>query len=119
MVNFDTKAIPMGIGIGLLAGLTVAIGGAIKDSPMEGFKPFTFLRSPIIGLIVGAIIAGFFPKTSKPVLYIASIGAERAVVETWKIVRVQIPGKFTHGEWGMKRPVITETIPLQSCGCNG
>jgi len=39
LVKFDTKALAMGAGIGLLAGLTVAIGGAIKDSPVEGFKP--------------------------------------------------------------------------------
>jgi len=112
----------MGAGVGLLAGITVAIGGAIKDVPLEGFKPVTFLRSPVVGAIVGAIIAGFFPKTSKPVLFLASIGAERAVVETWKIVRVQIPGKFTHGEWGMNRPKLSHPMQLKvktPCGCSG
>ena len=109
----------MGAGIGLLAGLTVAIGGAIKDSPVEGFKPFTFIRSPIVGAIVGAIIAGFFPNSAKPVLFLATIGAERAVVETWKIVRVQLPGKFVNGEWGMKRPRLGNPIQLeQRCNCN-
>jgi len=105
-----SKDVLIGAGIGFLAGLSVAIGGAIKDSPMEGFKPETFIRSPIIGAIVGASINGILPKTNKVIVYLGTIGGERIIVESFKLIRAEIPGKFQNGEWG--RQVITE-IPLQ------
>jgi len=109
------KAILIGAVVGLAAGSLVALGGAIKDAPMEGFKTRTFFRSPLIGTIVGAIIRAIYPKANIPLVFLGTIGGERIVVETIKIVRVQIPGKFIHGEWGMKRPVITQTIPMEPC----
>lgn len=112
------NAILAGAGIGLVAGSLVALGGAIKDAPMEGFKTKTFFRSPLIGTIVGAIIRAIYPKANIPLVFLGTIGGERIVVETIKIIRVQIPGKFIHGEWGMKRPVITQTVPMEPCvGC--
>ena len=111
MVSKRTKDVLIGAGIGFLSGLTVAIGGAIKDSPIEGFKPITFVRSPIIGTIEGAVINGVLPKTNKAVVFLATIGTERITVESWKLIRSQIPGKFTNGEWG--KPV-TREVPLTS-----
>ncbi len=96
----------IGAGIGLLAGISVAIGGAIKDVPVEGFKLETFVRSPIIGAIVGASINGVLPKTNKVIVYLGTIGGERIIVESFKLIRGQIPGKFENGEWG-------KPIPLQ------
>lgn len=92
--------------VGFIAGLSVAIGGAIKDAPLEGFKPLTFMRSPVVGTLVGAIINTVRETKSTPVLYLADIGAERIVVESYKVIRNQIPSKFVHGEWGMERPTI-------------
>lgn len=106
MVKLEDVAI--GAFVGFLAGLSVAIGGAIKDSPVEGFKPLTFVRSPIIGTVVGAGINSVVPKSNKVVLYLASIGGERIIVESWKLIRAQVPGKFTNGEWG--KPIIK--VPL-------
>ena len=40
---------------GLLAGFLCACGGAWKDTPYEGFKPITFLRSIWVGAIAGVL----------------------------------------------------------------
>jgi hypothetical protein len=37
---------------GFLAGLICALGGALKDSPHEGFKPWTFPRSIYVGALL-------------------------------------------------------------------
>jgi len=37
--------------LGALSGLVVAICGAIKDAPYEGFNMMTFIRSPVIGAL--------------------------------------------------------------------
>ena len=91
---------------GAIAGTLVGMGGAVKDSPYEGFKPITFMRSPIVGAIVGSILYNIFKIEKLPVLILATIGGERIVVETWKILRSQKAGKFEFGEWGMERPEI-------------
>lgn len=88
--------------IGVIAGLVVAWGGSTKDAPYEGFNMRTFFRSPIIGGIVGGILNTIF-KADKPMLFLGTIGGERAVVEGYKIIRVQKPGKFTYGEWGIPK----------------
>ncbi len=80
---------------GHLAGWLCSLGGALKDSPHEGFKPLTFPRSIIVGT-VGGIISYFL--TDNFFLAFAFAGYfERAVVEGWKIVRHRKPGKF---DWG-------------------
>ncbi len=79
---------------GFLAGLICALGGALKDSPHEGFKPLTFPRSIYVGTI-GGIVSLFL--TENFFLAFAFAGYfERAAVEGWKIVRQKKPGKF---EW--------------------
>ncbi len=81
---------------GLLAGLLCALGGALKDSPYEGFKPRTFLRSPIVGTVWGLVS---FALTADFFLALAFAGYfERATVEGWKILRRKKPGKF---DWGV------------------
>jgi len=84
---------------GGLAGMVCAIGGAIKDAPHEGFKPSTFLRSPLVGLACGAAT---IPLTDNALLAFCVAGYfERATVEAWKIVRRQTPGKhlWRYSEW--------------------
>ena len=91
--------------LGFLAGLVVAICGAIKDAPYEGFDMATFLRSPLIGAVEAPIIASFFPGAPKELVFLSTIATERVTVEAYKIVRakagVYVPAKFTEvGEWG-------------------
>ena len=91
--------------IGFLSGLSVAIGGAIKDAPYEGFDWVTFMRSPVVGSIEGPIIAYAFPDAPKELIFLSTIATERLTIELYKILRAQegtyIPAKFTEvGEWG-------------------
>ena len=92
------------IAIGAAAGTLVAIGGATKDAPYEGFKWKTFLRSPIIGAIAAPLIAAYNPSLTAPILGMVTIAAERATVETYKVLRQRagdyVPAKFKVGEWG-------------------
>jgi hypothetical protein len=60
----------------------VATGGALKDSQFEGFIPAKFIRSPIVGAMVGMIIIHF--STSWYLVVLASIGGERIGVELYK-----------------------------------
>lgn len=81
---------------GLVAGTLCALGGALKDAPWEGFKPWTFLRSPLIGLawgIVSVLVTGQWI----PALVFAGY-LERVTVEGYKILRQVKPGKFEQPE---------------------
>ena len=90
--------------IGAVSGLLVAIGGAIKDAPYEGFSFTKFIRSPIIGAIEAPIIANTFKDTHPVLLGMTTIATERLTVETYKLISAQtgdyIPGKFIYGEYG-------------------
>ena len=90
--------------IGAVSGLLVAIGGAIKDAPYEGFNLTKFIRSPIIGSIEAPVISTVFKDTHPVLLGMATIATERLTVETYKLLRAQagdyVPGKFIYGEWG-------------------
>lgn len=79
---------------GLVVGGMVAAGGAWKDAPTEGFEPLKFLRSPTVTVVV-ALLLGRFAE-SYFVVAVASIGFERAIVETWKKFGdpLRPPGKF-------------------------
>ena len=92
---------------GWLAGTLCSLGGALKDSPYEGFKPTTFPRSMVVatlcGLASSAVTADFF-------LAFAFAGYfERLSVEGWKIIRAKRPSKFDAlggvTEWGRRQPV--------------
>jgi hypothetical protein len=96
---------------GWLAGTLCSLGGALKDSPYEGFKPATFPRSMVVatlyGLASSAVTADFF-------LAFAFAGYfERLSVEGWKIIRAQRPSKFDSlgwvTEWGRRLHVRSET----------
>ena len=78
--------------MGFLAGLICSLGGALKDSPFEGFSPFKFFRSILIGTFWGAV-SSFF--TAEPILAFMFAGySERITVEGYKIIRAKKPGKF-------------------------
>ena len=92
---------------GWLAGTLCSLGGALKDSPVEGFKARTFPRSIVVATLWGfastALTADFF-------LAFAFAGYfERLSIEGWKIIRAKRPGKFVGvgcvTEWGHRQPV--------------
>lgn len=92
---------------GFVGGLLVALGGALKDAPYEGFDPATFWRSPVIGTVWGAVVGCAFPRASPYLVGLSTIGLERLTVEAMKVGRaragVYVPSKFTEvGEWGQR-----------------
>jgi hypothetical protein len=68
--------------VGLALGLVVAVGGAWKDAPKEGFQPLKFLRSP--AMTVGLALAVSMLTDRYLFIAVAAIGFERATVETYK-----------------------------------
>jgi hypothetical protein len=103
-------AVP-GIVIGLLDGVMVGIGGALKDSQFEGFIPLKFVRSPIAGMVSGAI---FVHYSANPLLVVlATVGGERVGVECYKtFLRRQVRGMFAgqpprYPEWIARRGIFT------------
>jgi len=68
--------------VGSIGGWLTAVGGAWKDAPKEGFEPLKFFRSPLMTLAYAAIL---YPLTDRYLyLAMASLGFERATVETYK-----------------------------------
>ena len=98
--------------IGLVSGISVALGGAVKDAPYEGFDLLKFFRSPAIGLVEGAVLGKYQPKLNAPVFYFAIIGTERVTTEAYKLIRAKLdavnymPVKFKVGEWGITKKVL-------------
>lgn len=67
---------------GFLTGLGIAIGGAWKDAPIEGFETLKFFRSPALTTL-GALL--LFPVAESVLLAaVAAIGYERAASENYK-----------------------------------
>lgn len=98
-----------GMIVGLLDGVLVGIGGALKDSQFEGFIPLKFARSPIAGALSGAL---FVHCSQDPLLVVLStIGGERVAVECYKtFLRRQVRGIFAgqtprYPEWLARRGV--------------
>lgn len=96
--------------LGFLSGLAVAFGGAVKDSPYEGFSLAKFMRSPIIGMIEAPILNHAFKPNSGFLLFLATIATERLTVEIYKLFRAvsgrYMPMKFKYGEWGVPKKII-------------
>jgi hypothetical protein len=88
---------PLNILMGFLAGLLCSLGGALKDSPYEGFKPLVFTRSLWVGLAGGVVSC--LLTTNLFLAFTFSGYFERAVVEGWKIIRHKKPGKFDHANF--------------------
>jgi hypothetical protein len=80
--------------VGLIVGIIIAIGGAWKDAPKEGFQMLKFFRSPIMTLICAIALSTLTDSYLQ--IAVAAIGYERAAVETWKtlLTREKPPGKF-------------------------
>jgi hypothetical protein len=80
--------------VGLVVGVIVAIGGSWKDAPKEGFDLLKFFRSPAVTVLYALV----FAQLTDSYIYIAaaSVGYERATVETYKkfFFPMKPPGKF-------------------------
>lgn len=81
--------------VGLTVGIIIAIGGAWKDAPKEGFEPLKFFRSPLVAAAFALALSSLCESYLQ--IAVASIGYERASVETYKTLftRGKAPGKFT------------------------
>jgi hypothetical protein len=73
--------------VGLTTGTVVAIGGALKDSQFEGFKPGKFTRSPLMS-VPGAWVL-LHASADPLVVAAAAIGFERVAVELYKTFLVR------------------------------
>lgn len=81
--------------VGLAVGLIVAIGGAWKDAPKEGFELLKFFRSPAMTVFFALLLSRV---TESPLeIAVAAVGYERATVETYKkfFFPMKPPGKFS------------------------
>jgi hypothetical protein len=86
--------------IGTVAGFHAAIWGMYKDAPHEGFSRRTYLRSPVVGTLVGAA-AGFLTDLNPRdpgnlvVLFGLIYAVERALAEIYKtFLRQQDQSKY-------------------------
>ena len=81
-VSRSTSSILYAALAGLIAGMVIAVGGAWKDAPIEGFDFLKFWRSPALTVIAAVLL---FPLIGNAVLAgIAAIGYERAASENYK-----------------------------------
>ena len=100
---------------GTVGGLGIALCGAWKDAPIEGFEPSKFLRSPFVGALWGLIFSVLTSDYS--LLLFACIGAERMTVEFYKTFILKKHGKFSAStpqfpEWLEKRKRFLPTYVL-------
>lgn len=68
--------------VGLATGLIIAVGGAWKDAPKEGFDPVKFMRSPAMTVLYALLLSLF--TDSYLLMAVGAIGYERATAETYK-----------------------------------
>lgn len=105
-----------GIAFGLTGGVLIAVGGCLKDAPIEGFSKTKFMRSPLIASTVGFFLSGY--TTNPGVLMLSAMGLERAATEAYKtFVTRRIPGKFKaekplNPEWLAKRRIFLAPYAL-------
>ena len=75
--------------VGLLCGLHAATWGGFKDSPFEGFKPASFVRSVALGLGAALALALWTDlESTQPLLLLVGLcyALERLATEWWKSV---------------------------------
>lgn len=78
---------------GGLAGLLVAVGGALLDSAWEGFEPLKFPRSIFHGIYWGLLFSTM--ETNPAVLVFSVLGMDRMGLEFYKsFLRKMKSGKF-------------------------
>lgn len=84
--------------VAAMSGLLIAIGGAWKDAPIEGFSIRAFSRSIAVCVVIAGVLfvaLGVHPQGN---LFLTVLGAERLCCEFYKtFVRKRTPGKFLEG----------------------
>ncbi len=105
-IDLDLPRILLGLIWGTVGGLGIALCGAWKDAPIEGFEPSKFLRSPMVGAVWGLFFSIF--TTDYSLLLFACIGGERMTVEFYKTFIRKKHAKFSAAtplfpEWLEKR----------------
>lgn len=68
--------------LGLVVGGIIAVGGAWKDAPKEGFDPIKFFRSPAMTVAFAVLLSRLTDSHLQAA--VAAIGFERAAAETYK-----------------------------------
>lgn len=84
--------------VGVLVGLHAASWGAYKDTPFEGFRLASYLRSIVLATIIAGLIASLAPRLAPGVvLLVGTVYAiERLTTEGWKaILREQNQDRYT------------------------
>jgi len=80
----------------VVAGITGAMGGAVKDAPFVGFNLKKFFRTPVVSVVCGAIIYTLFQLIEGKYFLLSIFGFERIISEFYKkIYRGRTPGKFS------------------------
>jgi len=89
------------LAFGVLCGGLVAMGGAWKDAPIEGWSTLAFARSPLVGGLVGLVASNLPLGTAATssmaavTLFFVCLGGERITVESYKaFIRRRCPSKF-------------------------
>ena len=84
-------------GLGLLSGLHAASWGAYKDSPYEGFRIASYVRSVLLAGAVALILSVCAPRLGAGVVLVGVVYAiERLATEAWKaILREQDQALYT------------------------
>jgi hypothetical protein len=75
--------------VGLMCGLHAATWGGFKDSPFEGFKPASFVRSVLLGLGSAlAVLLATDLESTRSVLVLVGLcyALERLATEWWKAI---------------------------------
>lgn len=84
--------------VGLLVGIHVASWGAYKDSPFEGFRLASYLRSIVLAAVISSLVVLFAPHLAGGVTVLAGTvyALERLATEGWKaILREQDQTRYT------------------------
>ena len=68
--------------LALLVGSIVALGGAWKDAPKEGFEVLKFFRSPFMTVVFALLLSRLTDSYLQAT--VAALGYERAAAETYK-----------------------------------
>ena len=105
-ITLDLPQPLLGLVWGTVGGLGIAICGAWKDAPIEGFEPSKFMRSPFVGALWGLLFSAVTSDYS--LLLFACIGGERMTVELYKTFIRRKHAKFSapaprFPEWMEKR----------------
>ncbi len=94
--------------LGAVVGFVIAVGGAWKDAPIEGFETLKFFRSPALTVMMALLL--FSSGGGALLAALAAIGYERAISENYKTFcfpdrpRGKFAGKaITHPEMLVRR----------------